>query len=125
MKLASVYLIGVGPGDPDLISVRALRYLKTADVVVYDSLVDRRLLRSIHPTAEQIDVSPTVSGTLKQDATNALLVEKAREGKTVARLKLGDPFFFGRPRRGGSVGRIMGLDQCAPIPPKLQRACNR
>lgn len=94
MKLASVYLIGVGPGAPDLISVRALRYLKTADVVVYDSLVDRRLLRSIHPKAEQIDVSPTVSGTLKQDATNALLVEKAREGKTVARLKLGDPFFF-------------------------------
>ncbi len=95
MKLANVYLIGIGPGDPDLISVRALRHLKTADVIVYDSLVDRRLLRSTHPAAEQIDVSSTVSGTLKQDAINLLLVEKAREGKTVARLTSGDPFIFG------------------------------
>tara|TARA_B100001123_G_scaffold244518_1_gene273387 strand:+ start:8063 stop:9610 length:1548 start_codon:yes stop_codon:yes gene_type:complete len=95
MKLACVYLIGVGPGDPDLISVRALRHLKTADVVVYDSLVHRRLLRSTHPEAEQIDVSSAVSKTLKQDEINSLLVEKSRKGKTVARLMLGDPFIFG------------------------------
>ena len=95
MKLACVYLIGVGPGDPDLISVRALRHLKTADVIVYDSLIHRRLLQSTHPEAEQIDVSSTVSGSLKQDEINLLLVKKFHEGKTVARLKLGDPFIFG------------------------------
>ena len=95
MKLACVYLIGVGPGDPDLISVRALRHLKTADVIVYDSLIHRRLLQSTHPEAEQIDVSSTVSGSLKQGEINLLLVKKFHEGKTVARLKLGDPFIFG------------------------------
>jgi uroporphyrinogen III methyltransferase/synthase len=94
MKPASVYLIGAGPGDPDLITVRGLRHLNTADVVVYDRLVHPRLLQSVKPEAEQIDVGAAAPQPLEQDAINLLLADKAREGKTVARLKLGDPFVF-------------------------------
>ena len=94
MKTASVYLIGAGPGDPSLISVRGLRYLSTADVVVYDRLVHHRLLRSVRPDAEQFDVGAAAPRPLEQDAINLLLADKAHEGKTVARLKWGDPFVF-------------------------------
>ena len=94
MRPASVYLIGAGPGEPTLISVRGLRYLNTADVVVYDHLVHRRLLRSVRPDAERIDVGAAAPQPLEQDAINFLLADKAREGRTVARLKWGDPFIF-------------------------------
>ena len=94
MKPASVYLIGAGPGDPDLITVRGLRHLNAADVVVYDRLVHPRLLQSVKPGAEQIDVGAAAPRPLEQDAINLLLADKAREGKTVARLKWGDPFVF-------------------------------
>ena len=94
MKPASVYLIGAGPGEPTLISVRGLRYLSTADVVVYDHLVHHRLLQSVRPDAERIDVGAAAPQPLEQDAINFLLVDKAREGRTVARLKWGDPFIF-------------------------------
>ena len=94
MKPASVYLIGAGPGDPALITVRGLRYLNAADVVVYDRLVHPRLLQSVKPEAEQIDVGAAAPRSLEQDAINLLLADKAREGKTVARLKWGDPFVF-------------------------------
>ena len=94
MSPAFVYLIGAGPGDPELISVRGLRHLNAADVVVYDRLVHPRLLRSVRPEAEQIDVGAAAPQPLEQDAINLLLADKAREGKTVARLKWGDPFVF-------------------------------
>ena len=94
MQRSGVYLIGVGPGDPSLISVRGLRYLTSANVVVYDHLVHHRLLRSVHPEAEQIDVGAAAPRPFEQDAICFLLAEKAREGKTVARLKWGDPFVF-------------------------------
>ncbi len=94
MKPAHVYLIGAGPGDPSLISVRGQRYLSSADVVVYDRLVDRRLLRSVRADAELIDVGPAAPQPLEQDAISILLADKAGEGKTVARLKWGDPFIF-------------------------------
>ncbi len=94
MTPARVYLIGAGPGDPSLITVRGLRYLSTADVVVYDHLVHGRLLRSVRPEAEQIDVGAAAPHSMEQDAINILLADKAREGKTVARLKYGDPFIF-------------------------------
>ena len=94
MKPASVYLIGAGPGDPALITVRGLRHLSAADVVVYDRLVHPRLLQSVKPAAEQIDVGAAAPRPLEQDAINLLLADKAREGKTVARLKWGDPFVF-------------------------------
>jgi len=93
-KSPCVFIVGAGPGDPGLITVRGLRRLETADVVVYDHRVDGRLLRSARADAEKIDVGPAAPRPLEQDAISLLLVEKAREGKTVVRLKLGDPFVF-------------------------------
>ena len=94
MEYGRVYLIGAGPGEPTLISVRGLRYLNAADVVVYDHLVHHRQLRSLRPDAERIDVGTASPQPLEQDAIGFLLADKAREGKTVARLKWGDPFIF-------------------------------
>ena len=89
-----VYLIGAGPGDPGLITVRGLRCLGAADVVLYDHLVHPRLLRHARPDAEKIDVGTAAPQPLEQEAICYLLAEKAREGKIVARLKWGDPFVF-------------------------------
>jgi uroporphyrinogen III methyltransferase / synthase len=94
MKQPCVYLVGAGPGDPTLISVRGQRYLEAADVVIYDHRVHARLLRSARPDAERIDVGPAAPKPLEQDAICFLLAEKARDGKTVVRLKWGDPFVF-------------------------------
>ncbi len=93
---ATVYLIGAGPGDPGLITVRGLQCLMAADVVLYDHLVHPRLLRHARADAEQIDVGGAAPQPLEQEAICYLLAEKAREGKTVARLKWGDPFIFDR-----------------------------
>src|SRR5215471_3366854 len=93
-KLPSVFIVGAGPGDPGLITVRGLRQLEAADVVVYDHQVDPRLLRSARADAEKIDVGPAAPRPLDQDAISLLLVEKAREGKRVVRLKWGDPYVF-------------------------------
>jgi uroporphyrinogen III methyltransferase/synthase len=94
-----VYLIGAGPGDPGLITVKGLQCLAAADVVLYDHLVHPRLLRHARPDAEKIDVGVAAPQALEQEAICYLLSEKAREGKVVARLKWGDPFVFDR---GGS-----------------------
>jgi uroporphyrinogen III methyltransferase/synthase len=91
-----VYLIGTGPGDPGLITARGARYLAAADVVLYDHIVSPRLLRYPRQDAEKIDVGRAAPQPLDQEAINYLLVEKAREGKIVARLKWGDPFLFDR-----------------------------
>lgn len=93
---AIVYLIGAGPGDPGLISVRGLKCLADADVVLYDRLVNPRLLRFARTNAEKIDVGASSPQPLEQEAICYLLAEKAREGKIVARLKWGDPFVFDR-----------------------------
>jgi uroporphyrinogen III methyltransferase/synthase len=89
-----VYLIGAGPGDPGLITVRGQQCLASADVVLYDRLVHARLLRHARPDAEKIDVGLAAPQPLEQEAICYLLAEKAREGKVVARLKWGDPFVF-------------------------------
>jgi uroporphyrinogen III methyltransferase / synthase len=94
MKQPCVYLVGAGPGDPTLISVRGQRYLEAADVVIYDHRVHARLLRGARADAERIDVGPAAPKPLEQDAICFLLAEKARDGKTVVRLKWGDPFVF-------------------------------
>jgi uroporphyrinogen III methyltransferase/synthase len=93
-KSPCVFIVGAGPGDPGLITVRGLRHLEAADVVVYDHHIHARLLRSARADAERIDVGPAAPRPLEQDAISLLLVEKAREGKTVVRLKWGDPFVF-------------------------------
>jgi uroporphyrinogen III methyltransferase/synthase len=94
MKQPCVYIVGAGPGDPTLISVRGQRYLEAADVVVYDHRVHARLLRRARADAERIDVGAAAPKPLEQDAICFLLAEKARDGKTVVRLKWGDPFVF-------------------------------
>lgn len=91
-----VYLIGAGPGAPDLISLRGYRCLQRADVVIYDHMVSPRLIEAAHPEAERIDVGSAAPQQGDQDAICYLLAEKAREDKVVARLKWGDPFVFDR-----------------------------
>jgi uroporphyrinogen III methyltransferase/synthase len=94
MNTPCVYIVGAGPGDPSLVSVRGRQYLQAADVVVYDHRVHARLLRLAKSGAERIDVGPAAPKSLDQDAICYLLAEKAREGRTVVRLKWGDPFVF-------------------------------
>jgi uroporphyrinogen III methyltransferase/synthase len=89
-----VYIVGAGPGDPSLITVRGLDCLRRAEVVVYDHRVDPRLLAAAPAAAERIDVGAAAPKPLDQDAISFLLAEKAREGRTVVRLKWGDPFVF-------------------------------
>ena len=92
-----VYLVGAGPGDPGLITVRGLRLLRQADVVVYDRLANPRLLDEAADGADLIDAGKAPGDQrLTQQQTNALLVELGRQGKSVVRLKGGDPFVFGR-----------------------------
>jgi uroporphyrinogen III methyltransferase/synthase len=92
--MTPVSIVGAGPGDPSLISVRGLRCLARADVVVHDALIDPRLLRMTRPDAEHIDVGDAAPGEAAQDAICLLVAEKAREGRYVVRLKWGDPFVF-------------------------------
>ena len=93
----TVYLIGAGPGDPGLITVKGLEKIRTADVIIYDYLADERLIQEAKATAELIYVGKKGSNhTLEQSNINELLVRKAMEGKSVARLKGGDPYVFGR-----------------------------
>ena len=88
--LSTVYIIGAGPGDPGLITLRGLRCLAAADVVLYDHLVPLKLLTHARPGAEKIDVGVAAPQAVEQEAICYLIVEKAREGKTVARLKWGE-----------------------------------
>ncbi len=97
MKIGTVYLVGAGPGDPGLITVRGQELLRQADVVVYDHLVTPALLKSCSPKAKLIYVGKEADRhATSQALINRLLVRAARSGKTVVRLKGGDPFLFGR-----------------------------
>jgi uroporphyrin-III C-methyltransferase/precorrin-2 dehydrogenase/sirohydrochlorin ferrochelatase len=95
----TVYLVGAGPGDPDLLTVKGARLLAAADVVVLDRLVDRRVLEGIRPEALVIDVGKAAhdgASWKQQAAINELLVAHGRAGANVVRLKGGDPYLFGR-----------------------------
>ncbi len=103
-----VYLVGAGPGDPELITLKAVRCLAEADVVIYDRLVGHRLLEGVPAKAELIYVGKKAGyHTLKQPEINQLLVNKAKEGKIVVRLKGGDPFLLGR---GGEEAEALADD---------------
>jgi uroporphyrin-III C-methyltransferase len=92
-----VYLVGAGPGDPELLTVKALRLLQTADVVLHDDLVAPEILKLIRPTAQVQNVGKRCgTKTMRQEEINFLLVTLAASGWQVARLKSGDPLIFGR-----------------------------
>ena len=92
-----VYLVGSGPGDPELMTVAALRLIGEADVIVYDQLPGPAILASLPDCAERIDVGKYAGDhTLSQEEINRLLIDYAAQGKTVVRLKGGDPYLFGR-----------------------------
>lgn len=96
-KRGKVYLVGAGPGDVELATVKAVRLVTQADVVVFDALANPALLENVRPDAELVDAGKRAKAhTLTQDQINQLLVDRARAGKTVVRLKGGDPYVFGR-----------------------------
>ena len=100
-----VFLVGAGPGDPRLLTIGAMNCLKQADVVVYDHLADESILAYVPPEAERIYVGKQSNKhTMRQEDINVLLADKADEGKTVVRLKGGDPFVFGR---GGEEALVL------------------
>ena len=105
MKQGKVYLVGAGPREPDLVTVRAVECLKQADVVIYDFLAAPELLKYVREGAETIYVGKKGGDhTLSQDKINEVMVARAKQGRTIVRLKGGDPFIFGR---GGEEAEVL------------------
>ncbi|MFN2606352.1 MAG: uroporphyrinogen-III C-methyltransferase [Acidimicrobiales bacterium] len=105
----TVWLVGAGPGDPGLLTVRGAEVLARADVVVHDRLAEASLLDLAPAGAERVDVGKSPGGPVAQDAINAVLVERGRAGLEVVRLKGGDPFVFGRGGEEAEALRNAGV----------------
>jgi uroporphyrin-III C-methyltransferase len=109
-KVGTVYLVGAGPGDPDLLTLRAARLLSEAGLVVHDGLVDPAVLAMANPDAKLVSVAKSrARHTLPQAEINALLVREALSGRGVVRLKGGDPFVFGRGGEEAEACRAAGV----------------
>lgn len=106
----TVYLVGAGPGDADLLTLRAARLIGQADMLVHDGLVDRSILALAPPSARLVSVAKRrARHTLPQEEINALLIREARAGRDVVRLKGGDPFVFGRGGEELAAARAAGV----------------
>jgi len=124
VRRGKVVLVGAGPGDPDLLTMRAVARIRAADVIVYDRLIHPGVLALAKPTAERIYMGKPQGHCARQNEIHTLLVEKAREGKMVVRLKGGDPFLFGRggeeveylAEHGIALEVVPGLSSCLSAP---------
>ncbi|MCL3882705.1 uroporphyrinogen-III C-methyltransferase [Marivita sp. GX14005] len=106
-----VFLIGSGPGDPDLMTMRAIRMLQEADVIVYDRLVSEEILALVPEGADMVPVGKAPKHhTVPQDRINKILAERALAGQTVARLKGGDPMIFGRGSEEAAYLEARGIE---------------
>ena len=106
----TIYLVGAGPGDPELLTLRAARLLASAEVVVHDGLVDPDILLLAPPSARLISVAKQrARHTMPQDEINALLVRLAKAGRRVVRLKGGDPLIFGRGGEEAKAAHVAGI----------------
>ena len=110
MNIGTVYLVGAGPGDPDLLTLRAARLLERARLVVHDGLIDPAVLALASTDAELVSVAKSrARHTLSQEEINGLLVREALAGRDVVRLKGGDPFVFGRGGEEAEACRAAGV----------------
>ena len=110
MDKGTIYLVGAGPGDPDLLTLRAARLLSQADVVVHDGLVSRDILDLANRDARLVSVAKKrAHHSLPQEEINTLLVREARAGRRVVRLKGGDPLIFGRGGEEAETARACGV----------------
>ena len=110
MEKGRVYLVGAGPGDPELLTIKAARLIKSADVVVHDGLVDEAILAMVNPEARLISVAKQRSKhSVVQEGINDILVREAEDGHLVVRLKGGDPFIFGRGGEEAEACRGAGV----------------
>ncbi len=110
MKTGTIYLVGAGPGDPDLLTLRAARLIEQAQVIVHDGLVSQEILDLAQPDAKLISVAKQrARHTLPQDQINQLLIREAKVGSDVVRLKGGDPLIFGRGGEEAEDARAAGI----------------
>jgi uroporphyrin-III C-methyltransferase len=107
---AKIYLVGAGPGDPDLLTVKALRLIETADVVIYDRLVSPEIMALVGKSARLVPVGKAPGHhSVPQERINGILIEQARDGRCVVRLKGGDPLIFGRGSEEAEAVRACGI----------------